>query len=132
MPQTAIINQGTWASLTYPVAESNLEVQTVKWKPARDKVSRKAVASKAINKLSYRNPTMTITMDAEVKAFTTLGSLAIGRAPATALANFDVVWREHNVAEGVVVLEDVEDSADVNGEVPITTTLTFTHYPFIA
>jgi hypothetical protein len=132
MAQSAIINQGTWGSLNYPVAESNLDIQGVKWKPSRDKVQRKSAANKAVSKLSYRNPTMTITLDAEVKALSTLGSLAVGRAPATMLANFDVVWREHENDEGVVVLEDVEDSAEVNADVPITTTMTFVHYPFVA
>lgn len=130
MSQATVINQGTWGSLNYPVAESNLEIQSVKWKPAREKVMRKKASNRAVTKLSFRNPTLTITMDAEVTAKTALGTLAVGRAPGSALANFDVVWREHDVAEGFVILEDVEDSAEVNAEVALSATYTFVHYPF--
>jgi hypothetical protein len=132
MPQEAIINQGTWAALTYPVDETNLKVQSVKWKPAREKIQRKGPSSRAVEKLSYRNPTMTITIDAEVSAQTTFGSMAIGRAATAGLANFSALWREHDPEEGVVILEDVEDSADVTAEVDLTTTLTFMHYPKVA
>jgi hypothetical protein len=132
MPQTTIINHGTWASLTFPVAESNLEVQNVKWKPVREKVMRKSPANKAVSKLSYRNPSMTISMEADLTAQSGLGSLAVGRAPAAALNNFTDVWREHDPEEGVIVLEDVEDSADINGDVPLSATFTFMHYPFVS
>lgn len=132
MPQTTIINQGTWSSLAFPVEETSaVAVQSVKWKAARDKVLRKKVTTKGVTKASYRNPTLTITMEVETITQSGLGSLAVGRAPGATLNNFDGTWREHAVAEGGVYLEDVEDSAGVNDEVPLSSTMTFVHYPQI-
>lgn len=131
--QTPIINTGTWGSLDYPKAEdANLEIQEVKFKPAKELVTRKAVVTRAITKLSWRNPTLEITLDAEVKVKSGLGALAIGRAPASALANFTDPWREHDPDDGAVLLADVEDSAGVDMEVALTTTMTFRHYPFVS
>jgi len=132
MAQTTIINSGTWGSLAFPKEETSVvAVQSCKWKLAREKVMRKKVANKAVGKISWRNPTMTISLEVETITQSGLGSLAIGRAPAATLNNFDAAWREHDPAEGVVILADVEDSSDVNADVPLSSTMTFEHYPFI-
>ncbi len=132
MPQTTIINSGTWGSLAFPKEETSVvAVQSCKWKAARERVNRKKVANKAIGKISWRNPTMVITLEVETITQSGLGSLAVGRAPAATLNNFDAAWREHDPAEGVVVLTDVEDSSDVNADVPLSSTMTFEHNPFV-
>lgn len=132
MAQTTIINSGTWGSLAFPKEETSVvAVQSCKWKLAREKVMRKKVANKAVGKISWRNPTLVVTLEVETITQSGLGSLAIGRAPAATLNNFDAAWREHDPAEGVVILADVEDSSDVNADVPLSSTMTFEHYPFV-
>lgn len=132
MPQSSIINSGTWGSLAFPVEETSVvAVQSCKWKLAREKVMRKKVTTKGVTKISWRNPTLTITLEVETITRSGLGSLAVGRAPGATLNNFDAAWREHDPAEGVVVLSDVEDSSDVNADVPLSTSMTFEHYPLV-
>ena len=128
---TDIINHGTWASFTTIVNEPNLLVRSVKRKPTRDKVFKKGVTTKADERGRYTNPTLTITMDVDVQAQSGLGSLGVGKAVSAGLANFGGIWREHNPSEGKIILDDVEDSAEADGDEPLTSTLTFLHKPFI-
>ena len=127
---TAIINHGTWASFTTIVNETNLLVRSVKRKPSRDKVFKKGVTTKADERARYTNPTLTITMEVDVQAQSGLGSLGVGQAHAS-LANFDGIWRAHNPSDGKIILDDVEDSAEADGDEPLTSTLTFVHKPYI-
>lgn len=128
---TSIKNHGSWATMTTIVNEPNLLVNSVKRKPTREKVQKKGVTSKAVERARYTNPILTITMDVVVQQQSGLGSLGVGSAVSGGLANFNGLWREHNPSEGKIILDDVDDSAEAEGEDPLTSTLVFGHYPFI-
>lgn len=127
----AIINHGTWATFTTLVDEPNLLVRSLKRKFARDKTFKKGAATKSDERGRYTNPTATFTMDVDVQAQSGLGSLGVGQAVAGGLANFDAIWREHDPADGKLILDDVEDSADISEDEPLTSSLTIIHKPFI-
>jgi hypothetical protein len=131
MPQAAIIQHGNWPSFSGLVDEPNLKVRSCKGKPTREKKFVKGATTQCDERARYPNPSMTITMDADVTAKTGLGSLGVGQAVSGGLQNFQSVWREHNPSEGKTLLDDVEDSMEIEADVPLTTTLTFLHKPFI-
>jgi hypothetical protein len=126
-----VILYHNWTPLTSMVVnEPNLLVRSVKRKPTREKVWRKGTTSQAEERGKYKNPLLTITMDADVIAQTGLGSLGVGKAVSAGLANFDDVWREHDPDDGLVVLDDVDDSSEADSDEPLTSTYTFVHRPF--
>lgn len=120
-----------WTPLTgLIVNEPNLLVRSVKRKPTREKTWRKGTVTRAEERGKYTNPLLTITMDADVTAQSGLGSLGVGKAVSAGLANFDGVWREHDPADGTVILDEVDDSSEVDADEPLTATFTFVHRPF--
>lgn len=124
-----------WTPITTAlVDETNLKVRSLKRKPTREKTERKGPTSRAVERLRFSNPTMAFTMDADITTRSGYADLAVGRVIASDLANFTGVgtWREHDPDDGIVILEDAEDSAEADGDEPLTTTMTFTHYPFVA
>lgn len=120
-----------WTPLTgLIVDEPNLTVRSLKRKPTREKVWRKGTLTRAEDRGKYPNPLLTLTMDADVTAQSGLGSLGVGRAVSAGLVNFAGVWREHDPADGSIILDEVEDASDVESDEPLTATFTFVHRPF--
>jgi hypothetical protein len=123
-----------WTPLTGVLAdETNLKVRSLKRKPTREKTERKGPTTRAVERIRYSNPTMDFTMDADITTRSGNADLAVGRAIAADLANFTGAgtWREHDPDDGIVILEDAEDTAEADGDEPLTTTMTFRHYPFV-
>lgn len=122
-----------WVSLADTcLDEPNLKVTSIKRKPTRDKIERKGVETKAVERKKFHNPTLTITMEAVVTALSGLGSLGVGSAVSAGLTNFNTtVWRGHNSSDGTLTLDDVEDSAGVDEDEDLTSTFTFVHSPFV-
>ena len=125
----AKIEHGTFPSIDRPIAESNLLINSVKIKAAREKKEWKGVATRAVERIRYTNPTLTFTFDAYISAQSGFGSQHPGSA-VTTLANFASTYRTFAVADGVMVYEDPEDDCQLDDMVK--TTFTIIHYPFVA
>lgn len=126
-----ILEHGEWASLTTIANEPHLLVKKIDRTPTREKIWKPDPQTKADNRGKYWNPTLSIVMDVEVQEQSGLGSLGVGQAVSAGLTNFDTVWREHDPDDGIVVLDDVKDSSDAEGDEPLTSTMTFLHKPFV-